>query len=107
MSTLRDPSFLKSVKGKIFLGFFVASIALGASWLISNLAFKEILGRVEMISTPNDKLRLVNKIFKNILQLDHLQNARKVSDEEHKEQVLAKSVELVATLDSLSDMSIG
>ncbi|CAG5070463.1 Sensor histidine kinase RcsC [Dyadobacter sp. CECT 9623] len=107
MSTLRDPSFLKSVKGKIFLGFIIASIALGASWLISKLAFQEILGRVEMISTPNDKLRLVNKIFKNILQLDHLQNARRASDEEHTEQVLAKSVELVATLDSLSDMSIG
>jgi signal transduction histidine kinase/DNA-binding response OmpR family regulator len=106
MSILRDLSFLKSVKGKIFLGFFVASIALGASWIITKLAFQQVLGKVEMISTPNDKLRLVNKIFKNILQLDHLQRVRKVNDEEHKVAVMAKSAELSATLDSLSEMSL-
>jgi hypothetical protein len=106
MSILRDLSFLKSVKGKIFLGFFVASIALGASWIITKLAFQQVLGKVEMISTPNDKLRLVNKIFKNILQLDHLQRVRKVNDEEHTVAVMAKSAELSATLDSLSEMSL-
>ncbi|WP_031530748.1 hybrid sensor histidine kinase/response regulator [Dyadobacter crusticola] len=106
MSILRDLSFLKSVKGKIFLGFFIASIALGASWIITNLAFHQIMGKVEMISTPNDKLRLVNKIFKNILQLDHLQRIRKLNDEEHKAAVMGKSAELAATLDSLSDMSL-
>jgi hypothetical protein len=55
----------------------------------------------------NDKLRLVNKIFKNILQLDHLQNTRTLKGEEKNDQVLAQSAELIATLDSLSVMSYG
>ncbi|MCE7066212.1 hybrid sensor histidine kinase/response regulator [Dyadobacter sp. CY326] len=106
MSAFRDLSFIKSVKGKVLLGFLLASLALGASWIISKHAFEDMLGKLEVISTPNDKLRMVNKIFKNILQLDHLQNTRTLKGEERSEQVLAQSQELIATLDSLSIMSI-
>jgi signal transduction histidine kinase/CheY-like chemotaxis protein len=107
MSTLRDPYFLKSVKGKILLGFFIASLALATSWITSKLAFDNMLAKLEDLSTPDDKLRLVNKIFKNILQLDHLQNERKLKGEALNEDVLSKSTELLATLDSLSVMSFG
>ncbi|WP_342087763.1 hybrid sensor histidine kinase/response regulator [Dyadobacter sp. OTU695] len=107
MSTLRGPSFLKSVKGKILLGFFIASLALAASWVTSKLAFSNMLTTLTSLSTPDDKMRLVNKIFKDILTLDHLQNERKLKGEELNDEVLAQSVELIATLDSLSDMSIG
>lgn len=107
MSTLRAPSFFRSVKGKILLGFFIASIALAASWITSKLAFDNMLSKLEVLSTPNDKLRLVNKTFKNILQLDHLQNERKLKGEEMDDEVIAQSKELLATLDSLSDMSLG
>ncbi len=107
MSTLRGPSFLKSVKGKILLGFFIASLALAASWVTSKLAFSNMLTTLTSLSTPDNKMRLVNKIFKDILTLDHLQNERKLKGEELNDEVLAQSVELIATLDSLSDMSIG
>jgi signal transduction histidine kinase/CheY-like chemotaxis protein/HPt (histidine-containing phosphotransfer) domain-containing protein len=107
MSALRDLFSFKSVKGKVLLGFFIASLALGASWMITRLAFTNMLDKLEVLSTPNDKLRLVNKIFKNILQLDHLQNTRTLKGEEKNDQVLAQSAELVATLDSLSVMSYG
>lgn len=107
MSTLRGPSFLKSVKGKILLGFLIASLALAASWVTSKLAFSNMLTTLTSLSTPDNKMRLVNKIFKDILTLDHLQNERKLKGEELNDEVLAQSVELIATLDSLSDMSIG
>ncbi|NIJ55876.1 hybrid sensor histidine kinase/response regulator [Dyadobacter arcticus] len=106
MPTFRDPSFLKSVKGKVLLGFFITTLALGASWAISKLAFNEMLTKLDVLSTPNDKLRLVNKIFKNILQLDQLQNSRTVKGEEQNDQVLAQSAQLIASLDSLSDLSV-
>ncbi|MCF2501072.1 hybrid sensor histidine kinase/response regulator [Dyadobacter chenhuakuii] len=106
MSALRDLFFLKSVKGKVLLGFLLASLALGTSWIISKEAFEDMLIKLEVMSTPNDKLRLVNKVFKNIIQLNHLQNTRTLKGEEKNEQVLAQSKELIATLDSLSNMSL-
>ncbi|MCF0073706.1 ATP-binding protein [Dyadobacter sp. CY261] len=107
MSTQRGPSFLKSMKGKVFLGFFIASLALAASWITSKLAFDNMLTKLQVLSTPDNKMQLVNKIFRDILTLDQLQNERKLKGEEMDGEVLAQSVELIATLDSLSDMSIG
>jgi signal transduction histidine kinase/CheY-like chemotaxis protein/HPt (histidine-containing phosphotransfer) domain-containing protein len=107
MPTLSDQSFLKSVKGKVILGFFIASLALAASWFISKYAFTEMVDKLEVLSTPNDKLRLVNKIFKNILRLEQLQNSRTVKGEEQNEQVLAQSNQLIADLDSLDKLSLG
>ena len=103
----RNLAFLKSVKGKILLGFLLASIALGTSWIISKKAFQTMLDNLETMSTPDDKLRMVNKIFRNILQLDQLQNTRTLKGQEKSEQVLAQSKELIATLDSLNELSIG
>jgi signal transduction histidine kinase/DNA-binding response OmpR family regulator len=107
MFAFRKLSFLKSVKGKVLLGFLLASIALGTSWVISKKAFQTMLDNLEAMSTPDDKLRMVNKIFRNILQLDQLQNTRTLKGEEKSEQVLAQSKELIATLDSLNELSIG
>src|SRR5690349_11864649 len=103
MFTLRGPSFLKSVKGKVVLGFFIASLALAASWITSKVAFDNMLTTLDTLSTPDDKMRLVNKIFQEILALDHLQNERKLKGEEMNDEVLAQSVELIATLDTLSN----
>jgi len=106
MPSFRKSSLTGSVKGKVLLGFFVASLALGASWIISKVAFENMLNKLEVLSEPNDKLRLVNKVFKHILMLDHLQNARSIEGSESKAQFLAQSGELIATLDSLSLLSI-
>lgn len=105
MSALRKQHFLRSVKGKVLLGFFLTSLALGLSWFISKKTFEDMLNKLEVLSSPNDKLRLVNQIFKNILQLDHLQNARTLKNEERNIQVLAQSKELITALDSLSILS--
>ncbi len=101
MQSLRDPSFLKSVKGKVLLGFFVTSLALAASWVISKAAFKDMLHTLEAVSEPSEKLQLVNKVFKNILQLDQLQNERVVKGDTSAKQFLARSTQLISYLDTL------
>ncbi|TDE12745.1 hybrid sensor histidine kinase/response regulator [Dyadobacter psychrotolerans] len=106
MPSQRKSSFTGSVKGKVLLGFFIAALALGASWIISKVAFQNMLNKLEVLSAPNDKLRLVNKVFKSILTLDHLQNARSIEGSDTKELFLAQSRELISTLDSLSELSI-
>jgi signal transduction histidine kinase/FixJ family two-component response regulator len=102
MPSLRDPSFLKSVKGKVLLGFFVTSLALAASWVISKAAFKDMLKTLEVVSEPSEKLQLVNKVFKNILQLDQLQNQRAVKGDTSAQQFLTQSSQLIAYLDTLT-----
>lgn len=104
MSSKRNRAFTKSVKGKVLLGFFVAAIALGSSWIVSKIAFENMLEKLEMLSTPSEKLRIVNKVFKDILLLDQLQNARPLPEKEDsiKQQFLNQSAQLISTLDTLS-----
>ncbi len=68
-----EQSFLKSVKGKVIFGFLVGVIALASSYVISKGAFDEIEEMVSQISTPDEKLRLVNVAFQDILMLNQLQ----------------------------------
>jgi signal transduction histidine kinase/CheY-like chemotaxis protein len=106
MPSLRDPSFLKSVKGKVLLGFFIASLALAASWVISKIAFNDMLGKLTYFSQPSDKLRLVNKVFKNIIHLDQLQSERTVKGDTARQQFLEQSSELTSYLDTLTMLCI-
>jgi len=103
MSSLRNRSVSKSVKGKVLLGFLVAFMALASSWLISKIAFENMLDKLEVLSTPSEKLRIVNKIFKDVLQLDQLQNARPLPEQEDsiRIQFLNQSAQLQSTLDTL------
>lgn len=68
-----EQSFLKSVKGKVIFGFLVGVIALASSYVISKGAFDQIEEMVSQISTPDEKLRLVNVAFEDILMLNQLQ----------------------------------
>lgn len=106
MPSLRDPSFLKSVKGKVLLGFFIASMALAASWWISKIAFDDMLHKLQVLSEPSEKVRLVNKVFKNILQLDLLQNERTVKGDTTGKPFLAQSAELITYLDTLTQLCL-
>src|SRR5690606_10485735 len=68
-----DHSFLKSVKGKVIFGFLVGVAALTASYFISKDAFDEVEEMVYQIATPDERLRLINEVFQDILLLNQLQ----------------------------------
>jgi signal transduction histidine kinase/DNA-binding response OmpR family regulator len=106
MPSLRDPSLLRSVKGKVVIGFLIAALALAASWTISKVAFDNMLNRLNVISEPSEKLQLVNSVFKSILHLDQLQNERVVKGDPAEQQFLAQSSQLVAYIDTLSLLCI-
>lgn len=102
-----EQSFLKSVKGKIFFGFLIGTVALTASYYISKAAFDEVEETVSQISTPNERLRLINAVFQDILQLNQIQNtfqtnaAGVFSQEETRLAYLTHSDRLKGRLDSL------
>jgi signal transduction histidine kinase/DNA-binding response OmpR family regulator len=104
MSSVRNRSMSMSVQNKVLMAFLVAFMALAASWLISKVAFEDMLNKLEDFSTPSEKLRIVNKVFKDILSLDQLQNARPLPEKQDsiKQQFFYQSAQLQTTLDTLS-----
>ncbi|MBE9585773.1 response regulator [Mucilaginibacter sp. JRF] len=65
--------FMRSIKGKVVFAFILACVALFLAWNVSKGAFNEMLGAVENISAPNDKLRIVNDLSRRVSQLDQMQ----------------------------------
>lgn len=66
-------SFTRSVKGKVVIAFLVGCIALGLAWVVSRTAFRSMMHTVQRLSEPNEKLRIVNNLFRGITQLDQSQ----------------------------------
>ena len=63
------------VHQKVIIVFISCCIALGLAYTISKIAFGEMLNTVDKIATPNEKIRLVSKISRDILQLDQMQRS--------------------------------
>ncbi|WAC41423.1 hypothetical protein [Pedobacter sp. SL55] len=91
--------FFRATKGKVVLGFLFAGLALFLAWGVSKFVFGEILGTVEKISAPNDKLRLVNKLSHQIASLDQLQREQK-----NNVSFFAATQKLRRTLDTLNTL---
>ena len=78
----RKPTGFK-VYGKIVFVIISCIFALGLAYLISKVAFDEMLSKVDKVSTPNAKLRLVSRISRDILQIDQLQRAQVLSEKSY------------------------
>ncbi len=66
----------KKVQQKVVFVFLASCMALGLAYTISKLTFDEMLKTVDSISSPNEKLNLVGKISRDILQLDQIQRSQ-------------------------------
>jgi len=72
--------FIQSVRGKIIIAALLACFALFLAWSTSKDAFTAMLTAFENVSAPNDKLRLVNDLSRDISRIDQVQRARSVSN---------------------------
>src|ERR1700743_256350 len=77
---MHKPSFIRSVKGKIIIAAILACFALFLAWSTSKDAFTAMLTAFENVSAPNNKLRLVNELSRDIARIAQLQRARSVSN---------------------------
>jgi signal transduction histidine kinase/DNA-binding response OmpR family regulator len=68
----------RSVKRKILAGFLLASVAIVLAFAITQLAFKDMLAKVEDLSMPSGKIMLLNRTFQEITTLDQLQRAEAI-----------------------------
>src|SRR5690606_6502245 len=61
---------------KVLFVIIACGVALGLAYFISKIAFDEMLEKVDRVSTPNEKLRLVSRISRDIIQIDQLQRSQ-------------------------------
>jgi signal transduction histidine kinase/CheY-like chemotaxis protein len=99
-----NSSFTRSVKGKVVIAFLVGCIALGLAWIVSQTAFREMLHTVKRLSEPNEKLRIVNALFRDITQLDQLQKRQALLKANSYKTFLDESKTLRQTMDSLREL---
>src|SRR5690606_36372348 len=95
-------TFIRSVKGKVIIAFLAGCIALGLAWVFTRVAFREMTSRVEQLSSPDDRLRMVNDLFLEITQLNQSQRLQTFLESKTSYQAISDASEpLIAKLDSL------
>ncbi|HEX7016613.1 MAG TPA: ATP-binding protein [Cyclobacteriaceae bacterium] len=96
---------LKGVKGKVIAAFVLASVAIIAALAITKYSFEGLLGTVNNLAQPNEKLRALNNLYQKVIQLDQLQRADAIR-RPHKsaEALLHESEPIILTLDTLRRM---
>jgi len=96
---------LKGVKGKVIAAFVLASVAIIAALAITKYSFEGLLGTVNSLAQPNEKLRALNNLYQKVIQLDQLQRADAIR-RPHKsaEALLHESEPIILTLDTLRRM---
>src|ERR1044072_2944818 len=99
-----NSSFTRSVKGKVVIAFFVGCIALGLAWIVSQTAFREMLHTVKQLSEPNEKLRIVNALFRDMTQLDQLQKRQALLKDNCCKSCLDGSKSLHQSMNSLQEL---
>lgn len=97
---------LRGMKGKVIAAFVLASLAIIAALAITNYSFKGLLGTVDSLVQPNEKLRTLNNLYQKVIELDQLQRADAIR-KPHKsaEALLHESEPILLTLDSLRQMT--
>ena len=93
---------LKGVKGKVIAAFVLAVVAIIAALGITKYSFEGLLGTVNNLARPNEKLRALNNLYQKVIQLDQLQRADAIR-RPHKsaEALLHESEPIIRTLDTL------
>lgn len=101
----------KKVQQKVIFVFLACCMALGLAYTISMLTFDKMLNTVDSISSPNEKLRLVSKISRDILQLDQIQRSQLLLPDERAlpadrayPNYINESEGVLANLDSLKGL---
>lgn len=94
--------------GKIIVAFLLGCITIVFSLAVNKTTFRQILNRVQQLSTPNTKLALVNNIFRQVVQLDQMQRLQTLqSNTKPYNPFIKESQRLQHMLDTLGSMSQG
>lgn len=103
----QDIQSTRSVRRKVIFVFFSCAVSLVLAWVISRVAFTEIMDTVDNIATPDPKLEMVSGISRDIMRLDQLQRAQAFGGNATYNSFSRESAAIVASLDSLKQLYQG
>ena len=69
----------RSATRKILAALLLAFVAVILAQSISRFSFRELLGTVEELAAPNEKLGLLNSVFQEITTLDQMQRLEAIT----------------------------
>jgi len=107
MSYLRKNSFTKSLKGKVIIAFLLGFVALVLAWTVSKVAFREMLTTVQSVSAPDEKLLVVNQLFRDITKLDQFQRSQSFQNPGSYKSFIKESDSLRSKMDTLKRLYSG
>ena len=107
MAGMRSSKVIRGTKGKVILALFLACAALLLAWGVSKVAFREMLETVENMSSPNERLRIVNELSRKISRLDQNQKKLAFTDPGKYNSFFKESRQLRKALDSLGTLYQG
>lgn len=97
----------ESVRSKVIFVFVSCAAALALAWVISRVAFTEMMDTVESITTPDPKLEMVSGISRDIMRLDQLQRSQAFGGNTAYKSFSKESATIVTSLDSLKQLYEG
>ncbi len=96
-----------SVRRKVIFVFVSCAVALVLAWVISRVAFTEMMDTVESITTPDPKLERVSRISRDIMRLDQLQRSQAFGGGSSYRSFSKESATILSSLDSLKTLYEG
>lgn len=103
----QDIKSTRSVRRKVIFVFLSCVVSLVLAWIISRVAFTEIMDTVESIATPDPKLEIVSGISRDIMRLDQLQRAQAFGGNTAYNSFSKESAAIIGSLDSLNQLYVG
>lgn len=98
----------RSLYGKIIIAFLLGCGTIMFALHITRSSIGKMLGTVQQLSAPNEKLKLVNALFRDVVRLDQKQRAQSLQDRRKPyNPFLKESVLLQRRLDTLRAFSTG
>lgn len=94
--------FRSSLPGKILLGFLLSATALTAGYVVHHTAFAKIVGSLQRLSEPNEKLQIVNRLFSEITRSgEHFRSVSAGGQQHSIQQFVQHGDTITLFLDSL------
>lgn len=105
MGYLKNKFNPRAVIRKILAALLLAFIAVILAQSISRFSFRELMGTVDVLSAPNEKLGLLNRAFHEITTLDQTQRAEAITNPNKPYNLfLQQSTNLTDLIDSLTKL---
>jgi signal transduction histidine kinase/CheY-like chemotaxis protein len=92
------------LRQKIIIALVLACCALVMAWLVSRVAFTEMLNTVENITAPNERLRIVHDLAGKITSMDQLQKKQALKNPRNYNSFFRQSKQMRKVLDTLKQL---